>query len=222
VFVPVAEQSGQVGALGAFVRRAAFRDTAAIASRLGSDLVVSVNASGYELVDPGCAGELLDALADAGLTPAVLVVEVTESVVEGGSARALQTLSQLRDHGVAVAVDDFGAGYSTLSRLDEVPADFIKLDGALLDGATASPRRRALLEAAIGVGDALGLPVVAEGVETAEQAALLLELGCTRAQGFYFCRPLPAEALLAHCGRDDDGRLTTRPTPAAAERAAVS
>jgi len=222
VFVAVAEQSGQVGALGAFVHRAAFRDTAAIASRLGHPLVVSVNASGHELVDPDYAGALLGALAEAGLAPTALIVEVTESVVEGGSARALQTLSELRAHGVGVAVDDFGAGYSTLSRLDEVPADFLKLDGALLDGATTSPRRRALLEAAIAVGGALGLPVVAEGVETAEQAALLVDLGCSRAQGYYFCRPHPAAELLARCGLDDEGRLTTRPSPAVAGQTAVS
>jgi len=221
VFVAVAEQSGHSGALGAFVRGAALRDAAAITSLLGHPLVVSVNASGHELVDPDYAGALLDALAGAGLSPTALVVEVTESVVEGGSARARQTLAELRAHGIRVAVDDFGAGYSTLSRLDEVPADLLKLDGALLDGATTSPRRRALLEAAIGVGRALALPVVAEGVETAEQAALLLELGCTRAQGFYFCRPHRAEELLARCGRDGEGRLTTRPVPAAAQPAAL-
>ncbi|WP_170131265.1 putative bifunctional diguanylate cyclase/phosphodiesterase [Quadrisphaera granulorum] len=217
LFVPVAEQTGQIIALGALVRRAAFRDVAALASRMDDTRIVSVNASGHELVEPDYADAVLEGLADAGLDATSLVLEVTESVVEGSTARALDTLTRLRAQGVTVAVDDFGIGYSTFSRLDALPADYLKLDRAFLDGAVDSPRRRALLETALGVGRALDLPVVTEGVETAEQAQLVVSLGCRFAQGYFFSCPLPAERVLEELPHDDDGRLTTRPVPAPAE-----
>jgi diguanylate cyclase (GGDEF)-like protein len=203
-FVGVAERAGLVPALGALALRRACADLALLRERL-PDLVLTVNASGYELLEPDYADRLLAVLQQRGLPPSALVVEVTESVVEGTSPEALLTVARLREAGVRVAVDDFGAGYSSFSRLSELPADFLKLDGALLDGATASPRRRALLEVAISAGAAIGLEVVVEGVETADQAALLRELGCPMAQGFHYGRPLPAADLLALWGADRPG-----------------
>ncbi|MGQ7295550.1 putative bifunctional diguanylate cyclase/phosphodiesterase [Quadrisphaera sp. KR29] len=213
-FVQVAERSGLVGALGAFALRSAVREAVALrAHRPG--LVLTVNASGHELLDDGYAAHLLAELASAGLPPAALVLEVTESVVEGSAAAALRTLESLRTSGVRVAVDDFGAGYSTFSRLTEMPADFLKLDGALLAAASASPRHRRLFEAALNVGAALGMDVVAEGVETAEQAALLAELGCRYGQGYFYSRPAPAEQLLAQWS-ERGAPLATAPGAASA------
>jgi len=196
-FVGVAERAGLVPALGAFVLRRACRAVRDLRDHVAPDLALTVNASGNELVDPGYTDGVLGVLAEAGLPPQALVVEVTESVVEGTSPAALLTVDRLRQHGVRVAIDDFGAGYSTYSRLDTLPADFLKLDGALLDGATSSTRRRALLESAVSVGRALGLVVIVEGVETQEQADLLVELGCPLAQGYFYSRPRRPEQLLA-------------------------
>ncbi|TNM62414.1 bifunctional diguanylate cyclase/phosphodiesterase [Streptomyces sp. NP160] len=195
-FVHVAERAGLVRSLGAFARRSAFREVALLRTHR-PDLVLTVNASGHELVDDGYAAALLAELSAAGLPPESLVVEVTESVVEGSSAAALTTLEGLRTRGVRVAVDDFGAGYSTFSRLTEVPADYLKLDGALLAAASTSERHRRLFEAALGVGAALGMDVVAEGVETPEHARLLAQLGCRYAQGYHYGRPERAGQLLA-------------------------
>lgn len=196
-FVPVAEDAGLVRALGAFVLRRACEQAHVLQTGLDEPVLLTVNASGRELVDADYADGVLAELQRCGWPAEQLVVEVTESVVEGGSSPALASLEQLRRRGVRVAVDDFGAGYSTFSRLDEVPADYLKIDAALLSTATTSPRRRALVEAVLGVAATLGLVAIAEGVETPEQAGLLQALGCPLAQGYFYGRPADAADLLA-------------------------
>lgn len=198
-FVTAAEGSGLVTALGAFVVRAACREIAPLRARWGGAVFLTVNASGHELVDPRYVDRLLGALEAERFPATALVVEVTESVLDGGSPSAVATLHALRAQGVRVAVDDFGAGYSCFTRLDEVPADFLKLDATLLETAPQSPRRRTLLATAVALADSLGLVAIAEGAETPEQAALLVELECPLVQGYGYgyARPAPAADLLA-------------------------
>ncbi|WP_170131356.1 putative bifunctional diguanylate cyclase/phosphodiesterase [Quadrisphaera granulorum] len=195
-FVGAAEDADLIGALGAFVVRAACREVAPLRARWGSQVFLTVNASGRELVAPGYVEGLLTALDEERFPTTALVLEVTESVLDGGSPAAVEALHALRARGVRVAVDDFGAGYSCLTRLDEVPADFLKLDATLLATAPHSSRRRTLLATAVQLAASLGLTAIAEGAETPEHAALLAELRCPLVQGFGYARPASGATLL--------------------------
>ncbi|MEH3077248.1 MAG: bifunctional diguanylate cyclase/phosphodiesterase [Quadrisphaera sp.] len=198
VFVPLAEQHGLVIDMGAALLRRALAEAEALRELLGHDFLLTYNASGKQLVHPGFVVGVVDALVGSGWDPQQLVVEVTESVVDASSAVAREALEDLRWCGVQVAIDDFGTGYSCLSRLDEIPVDFLKLDAAFVAELTTSPRRRAVMAGLLAMCRAIGLVVVAEGVETGEQARLLTEMGCPLAQGHHFARPASAGALAAH------------------------
>lgn len=200
-FVPMAEDSGLIGALGAHVLRTACRDLAALHARAGRRLLLTVNVSGHQLCDPAFPDLVTAALTDAGWPAGSTVLEVTENLLEAESPVAVATLERMRAQGLSVAIDDFGTGYSSLARLDTLPADFLKLDDSFVSALTTSTRRARLMRSIMALSDALGLQLVAEGVETQEQADLLRTLGCLYAQGFHFHRPAPigdVEALL--CG----------------------
>ena len=196
-FIPLAERTGQVAALGRLVLEAACRDAVLLREAVGRDLVLTVNASGHQLVDPTFVDDVAAVLLRTGWPVAQLVVEVTESTVEIASSGALTTLGQLRELGVAVAIDDFGTGYSAFSHLDTLPADYLKLDAAFTAQITSSSRRAAMLVALLDLAEQLGLTVIAEGVETVEHANLLSLLGCPLAQGYHYARPGPLHELLA-------------------------
>ncbi|WP_138732057.1 EAL domain-containing protein [Modestobacter excelsi] len=133
------------------------------------------------------------------------VLEVTESVLEADSTTAVATLHALRAMGVQVALDDFGTGYSSLSRLDTLPVDILKVDSSFIAQITTSARRAQMLRSIVGMAGALGLKVIAEGVETAEQDALLRDVGCSFAQGWLHGRPVPLDVLIASLGHRPDG-----------------
>ncbi|WP_369055018.1 putative bifunctional diguanylate cyclase/phosphodiesterase [Kineococcus terrestris] len=193
-FVPVAEASGLIGELGAAV----LADACAAAVELREQhpgLRVTVNVSGRELTAPGYPARVLRTLRASGLPASALVLEVTESLLDASSEVALRALAELRRLGVAVAIDDFGTGWSAFSRLDTLPADYLKLDAGFIAEITTSPRRAGMLQALLALSRTLGLQVVAEGVETTEQADLLSRLGCPLAQGWFFGRPVPPEDL---------------------------
>ncbi|HET9657186.1 MAG TPA: bifunctional diguanylate cyclase/phosphodiesterase [Kineosporiaceae bacterium] len=190
-FIPAAESAGLIGALGASVLRKACAGALLLQRSWGQDLLLTVNASGRELTEPGYGQGVLDTLRQTGWPAHRLVVEVTESLVDGSTERALETLAQLREHQIAVAIDDFGMGYSAFSRLDTLPADYLKLDRSFIAPITTSRRRLAMLRALLELSHNLGLMVIAEGVETPEQAQLLADLGCPLVQGYLYGRPLP-------------------------------
>ncbi|WP_432493187.1 putative bifunctional diguanylate cyclase/phosphodiesterase [Kineococcus auxinigenes] len=194
-FVHVAETSGLVHELGPAVLADACRGALVVRRAWGRDLVLTVNVSGRELTNPDYPQRVLEVLADTGFPASSLVLEVTESVVDASGQAALAALRELRSHGIGVAIDDFGTGYSAFSRLDTLPADYLKLDAGFTAGITTSPRRAGMLEALLSLSTTLGLQVVAEGVETAEQARLLTEMGCPLAQGWLFSRPVPPQQL---------------------------
>ncbi|RZU48611.1 diguanylate cyclase (GGDEF)-like protein [Krasilnikovia cinnamomea] len=206
-FIPEAEDSGLIVPIGSWVLHEACRVAAPWHRDNGA--VVSVNASPRQLREPDFATQVLDALQRAQLPPQALILEITEGVLVGSgpvAEQAVRHLGALRERGVRVAVDDFGTGYSSLAYLRDLPIDHVKIDRSFMPGpGEPDPTARTLVKAIIDLATALGLGTIAEGVETAEQVALLRALGCERAQGFHFARPVPAaEAgeLLARSHRE--------------------
>lgn len=193
-FIPLAEESGEIVPLGAWVLRQACREAAAWPSEVG----VSVNLSPRQLRSPDLQATVDDALARAGLAPERLQLEITESMLlEDAEAGVVG----LKARGLRVAIDDFGAGYASLGYLRRLAIDTIKVDRGYIAGFLEDARSQAILRAMIGLGQELGLAIVAEGVERPDQAGQLGAMGCTLAQGFMFGRPVPPEAfaeLLAH------------------------
>jgi predicted signal transduction protein with EAL and GGDEF domain len=196
-FVPVAEEGGLIGAIGRFVVETACRDLVAL-RRTHPSLTMSVNVSALELVEAGFAERILDAVAAHRLEPAALELEITERVLVDART-ALPTLELLRDRGVRVAIDDFGTGYSSPLYLRQLPTAALKIDRAFVVD-SHGPAGCGILAALLDLARHAGLDAVAEGVETEEQLALLRALGCARAQGYLFSRPLPLAQLRGWLG----------------------
>ncbi len=190
-FIPVAEQSGQMVALGSAVLRMAIRQIRAWQDA-GTPRRVAVNVSAVQLEQPGLVQEVLETLAAHGVTPDWLELEITESMLMSTRPATLARIEQLRAAGVHVSVDDFGTGFSNLSQLARLPSDVLKMDRSLLDGIGTNPKAEAILQATVRMAHALGHRVVAEGIETEAQHAFLARIGCDLVQGFLFARPMPA------------------------------
>ncbi|MEV6346829.1 bifunctional diguanylate cyclase/phosphodiesterase [Actinoplanes sp. NPDC051851] len=179
VFIPVAEQSGLIVAIGTLALRLACARGAEWHRRFG--IYVTVNVSTHQLRDPVFGDTVLAVLAETGLPPAGLVLEITESVLI--DAADTTVLERLRERGVRIAIDDFGTGYSSLAYLHQLPVDILKIDRAFIS------RDAAVIRAILELARSQDMTTVAEGVETAEQAAMLWELGCPLVQGYHFARP---------------------------------
>jgi diguanylate cyclase (GGDEF)-like protein len=204
-FIPIAEQSGLIATLGEWVLRSAAREVSAWERALGPlDLRVSLNVSARQF-EPGLARTLGRWLDELGVNPARLELEITESAILRDQASVIETLRELRAMGLAIALDDFGTGYSSLSYLRRLPVDTLKIDQSFVKPIAQSSEAAALTRSIVGMGKALGLRVVAEGVETAAQRALLTEWQCDEIQGFLICRAEPAAQALARLG-DSLGR----------------
>ena len=195
-FVPIAEESGLVIALGRWVTRTACLQAAAWnACRPDEPLTITVNLSGRQLQDDSLAFDVESALKDSGLPAAQLVLEMTESVIMHESATARKRLHELKEIGVRIAIDDFGTGYSSLSHLQQFPVDILKIDQSFLHRMHQGTNDAALVRTIIALAKLLSLRTIAEGVEDTEQQARLKELGCDSAQGFLFGRPMAAEDI---------------------------
>ncbi|HEX7933354.1 MAG TPA: EAL domain-containing protein, partial [Paraburkholderia sp.] len=194
-FVPVAEESGLIEQIGEWVIRTACREAGKLLRLVGSLPRVAINVSPQQFQRPDLFGTIREALEQAALDPSYLEVEITEGVLLGDTEQALQTLHALRHLGVEVAVDDFGTGYSSLAYLTRFPLNRLKIDRSFVTRMGSDPQCMALVGAIIAMAHALKLRVTAEGVETPEQAAQLLALGCDEAQGFWFSRPVTASGL---------------------------
>jgi len=153
---------------------------------------VSVNLSARQLADPAIVDTVAEALADSGLPPASLVLEITESMLRVDCDAGLDRLRRLKALGLRVALDDYGTGYSSLNRLGRLPVDIVKIDKTFVDRLTGGEDGTALVRSVLDVTRALGLGCVAEGAEHEAQRALLADLGCGHLQGYLFARPLPA------------------------------
>ncbi|HUG84885.1 MAG TPA: EAL domain-containing protein [Euzebya sp.] len=192
-FIPVAEELGIIGALGEQVLSAALGHATTWSDHLG----LSVNLSPCQLTDIGLPDRVEAFLARHGVPAHRLTLEVTESILVERPEVTRDILGRLRAGGVLVALDDFGTGYSSLSLLGDLPIDILKVDRSFIARLTESVRDRRLVRAIIGIAQDLGMEAVAEGVETAAQREMLVDLGCPRAQGWLFGRPVPAEEFLA-------------------------
>jgi diguanylate cyclase (GGDEF)-like protein len=196
-FIPVAERNGLIVELGAWILRSACLQAAQWRAEYGPDALkrISVNVSARQLAEPGLVDVVASALTASGLPSTCLTVEVTETAVFD-SARAVDVLNELHALGVRIALDDFGTGQSSLSLLQTLPADVLKVDKSFVDNITKAGRHAVIATALIQVAGGLGLTAVAEGVETAEQAAELHRLGYRLAQGYYFGKPAAQPELI--------------------------
>jgi diguanylate cyclase (GGDEF)-like protein/PAS domain S-box-containing protein len=196
VFIPIAEQTGLIVPIGAWVLREACAKAATWGSSTGRHLRVSVNVSPRQLADDDFPATVAAVLAETGLEPDLLCLEITESAVMADPDAAADALAQLKALGVHLAIDDFGTGYSSLGQLKALlPVDTIKIDKSFVDGITTAGEDHAIVDAVLRLAAGLGLRAVAEGVETAEQARELLALGCDLSQGYHFARPQSAADL---------------------------
>ena len=194
-FIPVAEDSGLIHELGKHVIRRAVAESAAW-QHIPDFAGIAVNVSTRQLVESDEVPTVVsDAIAAAGIAPGFVTVEVTESVLIEQLEAAWAALTSLRNLGVHLSLDDFGTGYSSLSYLRELPLDAVKIDRSLIGGIVTTPGAADIPAAIVQMAHSLDLTVIAEGIETIEQAACLRRLNCDLAQGFYFARPITPEAL---------------------------
>jgi diguanylate cyclase (GGDEF)-like protein/PAS domain S-box-containing protein len=194
VFVPLAEETGLIVPLGRRALHLACSDSAPWV-REYPGMHVTVNLSARQLPDPALASEVSNALAESGLPPASLVLELTESAIMQQPERSAQVFRELRGLGVRLAIDDFGTGYSSLSYLQKLPAAILKIDRSFLTSLDQGPNGSTLVKGIIGLANGLGLITVAEGIENEEQATILRALGCSCGQGLLFSPPLPASQV---------------------------
>jgi len=199
-FITLAEETGQILAIGAWVLRQATVDLtswpgpqAGQGPEARPGLYVSVNVSARQFADPGFAGTVARALDSSGLDPAALVLELTESALMPEDGALLADLAALRGTGVRLAIDDFGTGYSSLSYLRKLPADIVKMDKSFVDGMEGGGRPLTLAAGIVHLAGTLGVEVVAEGIETEAQRKLLADMGCHYGQGYLLARPMPPE-----------------------------
>ena len=191
-FLDLAERSGAIQSIDTHVMREASARAAVWREMYDPDFRISVNVSPRQLREPGLVRLVAQTLAATGLEATGLTLEITETTIIDDQTEATKTLNDLRHLGVAISIDDFGTGYSSLSYLKDLPADVVKIDRSFVTTICSDPRDRAIVSAVISLVDALGLDAIAEGVETEDQRDALTDLGCTTAQGFLWCRPMPA------------------------------
>jgi diguanylate cyclase (GGDEF)-like protein len=197
-FIPAAEDSGLIIALGEWVLRRACVEAATWHRERG--VTLTVNVSPRQLTDNEFTAKVRRSLSDSGLPATALTVEITEGILVGAGTRGAQALGHLealRADGVRIAVDDFGTGYSSLAYLRDLPIDILKIDRSLMPADKGDHRQIALVRTVVDMARSLGLTTVAEGVETACHAGLLRTLGCDRGQGYHFARPMPATEMSA-------------------------
>ena len=196
-FIPTAEQTGLIVPLGRYVLAEACRQAASWASMYasGPQLRISVNVSAKQLVQPGWSDEVAQVLAESGLAPRQLVLEITESVLMDDADATAVRLEELRRLGVRIAIDDFGTGYSSLGYLRRLPVDILKIDKSFIDGVAEGPHESALARAVVKLASTLRLEAVAEGINSRKQLLQLRRLRCPYGQGFYFSRPEPPAAI---------------------------
>jgi diguanylate cyclase (GGDEF)-like protein len=201
-FIPLAEENGLIVPIGRWVLREACRQGRCweLAAAGHPAPTISVNISGRQLLDPAIVADVAGALAESELTPGLLTLELTESMLMHDSEATLQTLHALKALGVRLAIDDFGTGYSSLSYLQRFPIDILKIDKSFIDGVSRGGSDAALARTIVTLAGLLGLSPIAEGVERAEQQAHLVALGCARGQGYLFARPVPPERIAALLG----------------------
>ena len=199
-FIPVAEESGLILQLGRWAMDKAAQTLADWDARAGEKLplYVGVNLSAIQVARDDIAGVVASALRSSGLTGDRLTLELTESSIVQDPARATRVFDALKALDATVAMDDFGTGYSSLAYLQRLPIDVLKIDKSFVSGMMVDPDAVAIVRAVLSLAEALGMSTTAEGIETVELATTLATLGCASGQGYYFAKPLEAEAALEY------------------------
>jgi EAL domain-containing protein (putative c-di-GMP-specific phosphodiesterase class I) len=191
-FIPLAEETGLIAPIGEWVLRQACGE----AVKWPSHVALAVNLSPAQFRMRNLLQIVIGALAQSGISPQRLELEITESVLLVDNAATLETLHQLRNLGVRISMDDFGTGYSSLSYLRSFPFDKIKIDQSFVRNLASNSDSQAIVRAVTGLGSSLGMKTTGEGVETQEECDYLMRHGCTEAQGYFFGKPKPAGELL--------------------------
>jgi EAL domain-containing protein (putative c-di-GMP-specific phosphodiesterase class I) len=196
-FIPVAEETGLIRQLGRLVLHRASAQLADWRDRgiAGEDVTISVNVSGRQLIEQELTADVTSALERSRLPAEMLRLEITESSILHDPARVPQLLDRLERRGVRAQIDDFGTGYSSLSFLRRFPGDALKIDRSFVASILDDDGSEQIVRAIIGLAHSLNHGTIAEGVEDRDQLGVLQDLGCERAQGFLFARPLPADEL---------------------------
>ena len=196
-FIPIAEETGLIGPLGRYVLREACLQSRAWRDQGMPAVPVAVNISAAQLRHADFLTMVREIIAETGIDPKTLELEITEGTMMEVTEPLLARVDSLKQLGVRLSIDDFGTGYSNLAYLRTFPLDRLKIDQSFIASAPHDEGSQSIVRAILGLGESLGLEVVAEGVETAEQAALLEKLGCRNAQGYLYGRPMPANELVA-------------------------
>ena len=211
-FISVAEDTGLILPIGRWVLRTACEQLARWQHDLDRpDLVVSVNLSPRQLTDPGFVAILEDTLASTGITPRSLRLEITESMLVEDVSRATGMLKAITDLNVGLVIDDFGTGYSSLSYIKKLPICCLKIDRSFITDICHDTADRAIVAAVTALAHQMGIHAVAEGVETAEQLAVLRTVGCTLIQGYHYTPALPAADLDTWLSHEPHQRATGLP-----------
>jgi diguanylate cyclase (GGDEF)-like protein len=212
-FLPLVEHAGLTGRLTEVVLEMAARQASRWRAE-GIELPIAVNLSASDLLDGVLPSRMQSLLVEHGLAPEAIEVEITESLLMADPERARDTVARLRDLGTTVAVDDYGTGYSSLAYLRDLSVDQLKIDRSFVAGVASDARNAAIVRSTVELAHALGLDVVAEGVEDAAALATLDDMGCDFAQGYHLCRPLPPSALAEWLAtQPGDAAPATRQTP---------
>jgi EAL domain-containing protein (putative c-di-GMP-specific phosphodiesterase class I) len=194
-FIPLAEDTGLIVAIGKWVMRTACEQNVAWQKRGLPSVVMSVNLSPRQFKDTALLSDITGILAETGMAPELLELEITESMIMQHVDIAAEKAAAMKELGIKLAIDDFGTGYSSLSQLKRFPIDTLKIDRAFVRDIPQSVDDTAITKAVVSLGKALGVRVVAEGVETAAQYQFLSDNGCDEMQGFFFSRPCHPDAL---------------------------
>ena len=220
-FIPLAEETGVIGAIGRWVLEEACRQAAEWRKALpaAASLVISVNLSARQMEHEGLVEEVGALLASCGLDPSALKLEITESAMMGNVERSIAMLWMLKHLGVRLAIDDFGTGYSSLGYIKRIPADTLKVDKIFVDGLGIHAEDRAIIATIVEFARSVGMTTTVEGVEDEHQFALIRELQADRVQGFYFSRPLAAADVPAALANSP--RQLHHPAPGEPRRAAA-
>jgi EAL domain-containing protein (putative c-di-GMP-specific phosphodiesterase class I) len=195
LFIPLAEQSGLIGPLGEEVLRMVCQQITTWSQEGLPVVPVAVNVSAVQIMQGGLVDSVRGILAETGVSADMLVFEITESFLMTDREMAFATVNGLKDLGVKMSIDDFGTGYSSLSYLQGLHVDELKIDKSFVASMRSDAGSAIIARTVVALGHGLGLVVLAEGVETEDQAALLLEYGCDLYQGFLFSRPVPPDEV---------------------------
>jgi len=210
-FIPLAEQTGQIVPIGSWVLRQAVTDIVRQQQRLPRQppLYVSVNVSARQFADPGFVADVRKVVSASGLAPSALMLELAESVLLRRDGRIRAGLTELKNIGIRLAIDDCGTGYSSLGNLQDLPIDVLKIDRTFVEGMTVSEQRLAIVKIIIKIAKTLGLTVVAEGIENEAQLDLLVSMGCEYGQGNLLGRPVEAADAMASARARSAPRVDT-------------